>query len=40
MHHDTGSQPSVTIEDYLQTIYSLETEGERVISARLARWMG
>ena len=31
--------PSATIEDYLQTIYSLETEGERVISARLARWM-
>jgi DtxR family Mn-dependent transcriptional regulator len=34
-----SNQPSVTIEDYLQTIYSLETEGERVISARLARWM-
>ena len=31
--------PSATIEDYLQTIYSLETEGERVITARLARWM-
>jgi DtxR family transcriptional regulator, Mn-dependent transcriptional regulator len=30
---------SETIEDYLQTIYSLETEGERIISARLARWM-
>lgn len=30
---------SATIEDYLQSIYSLETEGERVISARLARWM-
>lgn len=30
---------SDTIEDYLQSIYSLETEGERVISARLARWM-
>ena len=30
---------SPTVEDYLQTIYSLETEGERVISARLARWM-
>jgi DtxR family Mn-dependent transcriptional regulator len=30
---------SETIEDYLQSIYSLETEGERVISARLARWM-
>lgn len=30
---------SETIEDYLQTIYSLETEGEKVISARLARWM-
>jgi DtxR family Mn-dependent transcriptional regulator len=29
---------SETIEDYLQSIYSLETEGERVISARLARW--
>jgi DtxR family Mn-dependent transcriptional regulator len=32
-------QPSRTIEDYLQTIYSLITEGETVISARLARWM-
>jgi DtxR family Mn-dependent transcriptional regulator len=31
--------PTATIEDYLQTIYSLETEGERPISARLARWM-
>lgn len=30
---------SATVEDYLQSIYSLETEGERVISARLARWM-
>ncbi len=30
---------SSTVEDYLQSIYSLETEGERVISARLARWM-
>ncbi len=30
---------SATIEDYLQSIYSLETEGERVIAARLARWM-
>jgi len=29
---------SETIEDYLQSIYSLETEGEKVISARLARW--
>jgi DtxR family Mn-dependent transcriptional regulator len=27
-----------TVEDYLQTIYSLETEGERVITSRLARW--
>lgn len=32
-------RPSDTIEDYLQSIYSLETEGERIISARLARWM-
>ena len=32
-------QTSTTIEDYLQTIYSLNTEGEAVISARLARWM-
>src|SRR3989304_2621023 len=32
-------QPTPTIEDYLQTIYSLQTEGEAVISARLARWM-
>ncbi len=35
----SGSQPSATIEDYLQTIYSLDTEGERVIAARLSRWM-
>ena len=33
------AQPTNTIEDYLQTIYSLQTEGETVISARLARWM-
>jgi DtxR family Mn-dependent transcriptional regulator len=33
------NRPSATIEDYLQSMYSLETEGERVISARLARWM-
>lgn len=30
---------SETVDDYLQTIYSLQTEGETVISARLARWM-
>ncbi len=35
----TRTQPTPTIEDYLQTIYSLQTEGETVISARLARWM-
>jgi DtxR family Mn-dependent transcriptional regulator len=34
-----GLRPSPTIEDYLQTIYSLETEGEKAISARPARWM-
>jgi DtxR family transcriptional regulator, Mn-dependent transcriptional regulator len=39
MADETAERPSVTIEDYLQTIYSLETEGERIISARLARWM-
>lgn len=33
------NRPSDTIEDYLQSIYSLETEGEKIISARLARWM-
>jgi DtxR family transcriptional regulator, Mn-dependent transcriptional regulator len=33
------SVPSPKVEDYLQAIYSLETEGERIISARLARWM-
>jgi DtxR family Mn-dependent transcriptional regulator len=33
------ASPTATVEDYLQSIYSLETEGERVISARLARWM-
>lgn len=31
--------PTATVEDYLQSMYSLETEGERIISARLARWM-
>ena len=36
---ESKSIASVTVEDYLQTIYSLETEGERVFSARLARWM-
>jgi DtxR family transcriptional regulator, iron-dependent repressor len=35
--HEAEPQTS-TVEDYLQTIYSLETEGEKVISARLARW--
>lgn len=33
------AQPTPTIDDYLQTIFSLHTEGETVISARLARWM-
>jgi DtxR family Mn-dependent transcriptional regulator len=37
--HTKDARLSETIEDYLQTIYSLETEGEKVISARLARWM-
>ena len=37
MAAESESQTS-TVEDYLQTIYSLETEGEKVISARLARW--
>jgi len=32
-------QPTKTIDDYLQTIYSLETEGEKAYSGRLARWM-
>ncbi len=36
---EAAADLSATIEDYLQSIYSLETEGERVISARLARWM-
>ena len=27
------SAPSAKVEDYLQSMYSLETEGERVISA-------
>ena len=31
--------PTATIEDYLQAIYSLEGEGDIVISARLARRM-
>ncbi len=34
-----GNRMSTTIEDYLQAIYSLEMEGETVISARLARRM-
>src|SRR3990172_7218925 len=33
------AHPSTTIEDYLQAIYSLEGEGETVISARLSRRM-
>ena len=36
---ESEPRPSSTVDDYLQTIYSLETEGEKVISARLARWM-
>lgn len=36
---ESKPRPSSTVDDYLQTIYSLETEGEKVISARLARWM-
>jgi DtxR family Mn-dependent transcriptional regulator len=39
MPRSATERPSPTTEDYLQTIYSLDTEGERVISARLARWM-
>jgi DtxR family Mn-dependent transcriptional regulator len=39
MPDETAGRPSDTIEDYLQSMYSLETEGERIISARLARWM-
>jgi DtxR family Mn-dependent transcriptional regulator len=39
LKNHVADRPSPTIEDYLQTIYSLETEGERVISARLARWL-
>ena len=34
-----SSVPSPKVEDYLQAMYSLETEGERIISARLSRWM-
>ena len=33
------TEPSSTVDDYLQSIYSLEGEGETVISARLARRM-
>jgi DtxR family transcriptional regulator, iron-dependent repressor len=36
---DAPAAPSPKVEDYLQSMYSLETEGERIISARLARWM-
>ncbi len=35
----TIDMPSPTVEDYLHAIYSLEGEGEVVISARLARRM-
>ena len=35
---ETG-HPTATVEDYLQAIYSLEGEGDTVISARLARRM-
>lgn len=38
-HAGVEPHPTATVEDYLQTLYSLETEGERAISARLARWM-
>src|SRR5581483_5255898 len=31
--------PTPTVDDYLQTIYSLETEGVKAYSGRLARWM-
>lgn len=34
-----NSHPTATVEDYLQAIYSLEGEGDTVISARLARRM-
>ena len=33
------THPTSTVEDYLQAIYSLEGEGDTVISARLARRM-
>ncbi len=33
------AHPTTTVEDYLQCIYSLEGEGDTVISARLARRM-
>ena len=36
---NSAAPPTATVEDYLQSMYSLETEGERIISARLARWM-
>ena len=34
-----ATHPTATVEDYLQAIYSLEGEGDTVISARLARRM-
>lgn len=39
MAQPAAAPPTATVEDYLQSMYSLETEGERIISARLARWM-
>ncbi|TMC67307.1 MAG: metal-dependent transcriptional regulator [Chloroflexi bacterium] len=39
LRSEIAADLTATVEDYLQSIYSLETEGERIISARLARWM-
>ncbi len=33
----TNERPSPTIEDYLGVIYTLDRNGDRVISARLAQ---
>jgi DtxR family Mn-dependent transcriptional regulator len=38
-YEEREDKPSATVEDYLHAIYSLQGEGETVISARLARRM-
>src|SRR5436309_7611141 len=39
LRSEIAADLTATVEDYLQSIYSLEPEGQRIISARLAGWM-